>query len=243
MVCIIGPNGKCVKGDPPGESQTYGPNTHGSNLEKHLLDKHPDEVKKPAGPQKSTMDDFKHITAKTALEESALRLLASKRLPLSFLDSPKLDDFSKKLRAFPSVDLPSARTMTRRIFPAAVDKIESRVEGNLHAAKAVSVSFDIWPKIFNSFIAVTAYCVNDKFERSSHSLDVVHFNKRHTADAVADKVLGVIGKFIEPDKIVSITHDSASNNTATDFVKKTKWMLKFRCTLHQGSLFSKIPFK
>ncbi len=54
MECIVGPNGKCVKGDPPGESQTYGPNTQGPNLEKHLFDKHADEVKKPADAVNST---------------------------------------------------------------------------------------------------------------------------------------------------------------------------------------------
>jgi hypothetical protein len=109
----------------------------------------------------------------------------------------------------------------------------------------VAVSMDIWTKHRNSYLGVTLHVVSNDWQRKSISLGLVDFNEAHTSSNLAEKLLSFIESYDETlvDRIVGVTHDSASNNTGQLFVKAIPWRIRICCLAHKASNAAKRLFE
>jgi hypothetical protein len=168
---------------------------------------------------------------------------ADNALPPYVFQSASFIRFMEYYRHNKTATLPGYRIFNNSLKEYSSDLAESCSSRMLNAL-AVSISFDIWSKMRESFIGVRAHIITAEFERATFCLGVESFNNRHTAENIAVKVLSILQCHqLTPQNVFGMTHDSASNNTAKAFVAKTSWAVKISCIAHLASNTTKHFFK
>ncbi len=87
--------------------------------------------------------------------------------------------------------------------------------------------------------------VSNDWQCKSISLGLVDFNEALTSSNLAEKLLSFIESYDETlvDRIVGVTHDSASNNTGQLSVKAIPWRIRIYCLAHKASNAAKRLFE
>lgn len=148
------------------------------------------------------------------------RFLAKDMRPYSLVESGPFQDFVSTLE--PAYSMPSRVYFSKTVVPELYEQTVSLVRDQLQSSKYVALTTDGWTsKATQSYVTVTAHCVDANWELKSFVLQTRALNDSHTAENLA-KVLNEavaewnLQKFWKSDGAaeaipIAITSDNAQN--------------------------------
>ena len=92
-------------------------------------------------------------------------------------------------------------------------QVQRKIEHELEGKNKVSLALDTWTSQNKlSFIAITAYVVNEQWEYQEHLLGFEHIAGAHTGENLAKITMQVLRRYHIEHRLFAITADNASNN-------------------------------
>jgi hypothetical protein len=187
------------------------------NLLRGLKSKHGINVK--SGTQAQTLITD-HVAALPVYQSASTKKKDGDRLvalfiaedmrPISIVEGKGFKKMMLKMD--PRYQLPSRRTISKKIIPSLTEEEKSRVCNNLKNAEAVALTTDAWSSITcTSFMAVTSHFLDNHGTLCSKMLDCSRFHQHHTAENIKTRLLEVIAWFDLSMKVVCVVMDNAAN--------------------------------
>ena len=154
------------------------------------------------------------------IEEALIHMIAKDMQPPSIVEDEGFRGFVKTLD--PRYEIPSRRTIMRRILPDKYEDAKIKVQQKLDEASHVALTTDIWTSCqTQAYCCVTGHFISSSWTLESVVLETFEFNEDHTADHIAAQLKRVANAWSIETKIVCVVSDNASNMVAG--VGRTGW--------------------
>lgn len=156
-------------------------------------------------------------------------IVTENSLPFAFVES-------KSVRKLLTYTEPNYKCISsehaKHIINLQADTLKQTIKSDLEKCKALSLTIDCWTSINNdSFMAVTASFVDEKWQLQTPVLATHNLTERHTADYLANELENIIEEWGIRDTVVSIVHDNASNVKGVAKTIKESW-IDIGCAAH-----------
>lgn len=150
---------------------------------------------------------------KEQLEQHLLETITSLRLPFQIVEHPPfqrlLDLVHSRSQA---LELPSAKTLRRRLRDAVVDEQESQLKDLPPDAK-ISLALDCWTSPFQqAFMAITGYFIDREWNYRELLLGFEPLHGTHSGANLSDVLIRLLRERRLLDRIFTVTTDNATNN-------------------------------
>jgi len=134
----------------------------------------------------------------------------------------------------PGYDLPSRMTFTRQLDNMLV-KCKRKITSILSKAHHISITSDLWSSVRQqSYVGVTAHCLDANMEVQTFVLATKQVVNSHTGENVAEWIESVIADYsISPDQIFAVVTDNGTNMVrACDMLHNRHHWKHIRCSAH-----------
>lgn len=112
----------------------------------------------------------------------------------------------------PSLEIPK-RSKIRLMIDDQFSEVHRELKNDLRGENKISLALDTWTSPNKlSFIAITAYVVNARWEYQEHLLGFEHISGAHDGENLAAITMRVLQSFEIEHRLFAITADNASNN-------------------------------
>ncbi|KAJ6086552.1 hypothetical protein N7467_005466 [Penicillium canescens] len=188
---------------------------------------------------------------KTELEEHLLKTIARARLAFTIVEDPAFQSLLNLIYSdSQGLELPSAKTLRRRLRDAVTSQQDSQLEGLPSDAK-VSLALDCWTSPFQqAFMAITVYFINGEWNYRELLLGFEPLHGPHTGVNLSDVLLKLLRERNLVDRIFSVTTDNATNNEtlirsvqdtllASGVISSRESLVRVPCMAHVIQLFLK----
>lgn len=148
---------------------------------------------------------------KTKIDGMLLKLIAKTYLPVSMVEQIDFIEFVQSLN--PHYDLPERKIISESLIPSLYKKcLNDQKEIIKHKAKTVCLTTDCWTSIkMNTFIAITAHFINERFQFKSVLLKCSEVKGAHTSQNLAAILSETCTEWEISDKINFCVTDNAAN--------------------------------
>ncbi|KAI2913801.1 hypothetical protein CBS147320_10459 [Aspergillus niger] len=150
---------------------------------------------------------------KAQLEEQLLKTITCLRLPFQIVEDNEFQRLLNLVRSGPQgVELPSAKTLRRRLREAVVTQQEMQLRDLPEDAK-VSLALDCWTSPFQqAFMAITVYFIDKEWNYRELLLGFEPLHGPHSGVNLSDVLLQSLRERHLLSRIFSVTTDNATNN-------------------------------
>ncbi|KAI3052386.1 hypothetical protein CBS147353_11550 [Aspergillus niger] len=150
---------------------------------------------------------------KGQLEEQLLKTVTCLRLPFQIVEDTEFQRLLNLVRSGPQgVELPSAKTLRRRLREAVVTQQEIQLRDLPEDAK-VSLALNCWTSPFQqAFMAITVYFIDKEWKHRELLLGFEPLHGPHSRVNLSDVLLQLLRERHLLSRIFSVTTDNATNN-------------------------------
>jgi hypothetical protein len=147
-----------------------------------------------------------------AFETEIVRLVIDNNFSFRTIERPSFQRFIQFLR--PEAVIIS-RYKFRRVFEAQFDAAEKALLQNLHGNTKLSIALDAWTAGNHlSFLAIKGYFISKMWKPQEVLLDFIPMRGKHTGVSMAQQVIRLLKATKTTNRLLAITCDNASNNSA-----------------------------
>lgn len=176
------------------------------------------------------------VGARKGIDKVLMRLFTGDFQPFSVVEDAGFKAFVSALN--PSYQLPSRRTITNSLLPAAYEEVYNEVKEEMRNVKAITLTTDCWTsRNTENYFGVTGHYITENFEAKSVLLDCSCFEGSHSSQNLADALNKVIDEWGLQQKVVLVVSDNAANITKA--VKDILHLNHFGCFAHTINLIAK----
>ncbi|CAH1958530.1 unnamed protein product [Acanthoscelides obtectus] len=170
-------------------------------------------ISKPAKMQ-STVSTFLHkklgVTARKTIDEALMLLFTHDFQPFSIVEDFGFRKFVSALN--PSYGLPNRKTITNTLLPAKYEEVYNNTKKELEGVDSVTLTTDCWTSsTTESFLAVTAHFLDNKFKLKHRVLGCESFSERHTSANLASAIRNILVEWDLENKVLIFISDNAAN--------------------------------
>ncbi|XP_066964239.1 zinc finger BED domain-containing protein 4-like [Macrobrachium rosenbergii] len=201
-----------------------------SNLLKHLTTKHAlvyEEsmerlIAGPSGRQKQqTLEQSlskrtkysKNSEKSNKLNKALPEMITTDMQPAYIVEDKGFIKFVGKLD--PCYELPSRRTVMRKLLPEAYEDAKRRLKNTLQDTDHLALTTDIWTSMhIQAYICVTGHFITSLWEIKSVVLETAQLLKDHTSETIATELKRIAEEREISNKITLLVTDNASNMLA-----------------------------
>ncbi|KAL6483231.1 hypothetical protein MHYP_G00081030 [Metynnis hypsauchen] len=145
------------------------------------------------------------------LTNSLARWIAVDCRPLSVIEDKGLQEALQIASADASYELPSRKTMSKKIQQLNDEEREVK-QVIVKSATNVALTGDHWTSVSNkNYLGVTAHIIDDEWKIQSFALSMQKTTSRHYGDACAEDFMAVAEAWEIKEKVTTIGTDSARN--------------------------------
>lgn len=165
---------------------------------------------------------------KKQIDRLLVEMIALDLQPLSIVENKGF----KRLMKFidPRYELPSRRSITRRLIPERCTTERERVKAELAMVEDVSLTTDIWTSsATQGFITVTIHYLNQLWILESTVLETKCIEGDHTSEVIAATLRDIMDKWNILEKVRVVLSDNAANMSAA---VKQLGLRHVPCTAH-----------
>jgi len=150
---------------------------------------------------------------KFELEEYLLKTITRLRLPFKIVEDPTFQGLLNLVHSDPQeLEIPSAKTLRRRLRDAVTTRQESQLD-DLPSDAKVSLALDCWTSPFQqAFMAITVYFIDKEWNYREMLLGFEPLHGPHTGVNLCDVLLQLLRERQLLNRIFSVTTDNATNN-------------------------------
>ncbi|XP_047103747.1 E3 SUMO-protein ligase ZBED1-like, partial [Schistocerca piceifrons] len=173
------------------------------------------------------------LIQKKKVDSKLMGLFTKDYQPFSIVNDSGFRSFVHALN--PAYEIPSRRTVTNVMLPAAYAEANEKVQQKLQGIKTICLTTDCWTSASNeSYMAVTGHFINEQFRLQSVLLECSHFSGAHTSSNLSTALIKITDKFSLGGKILMVVTDNAPNiKNAISTILKWK---HFGCYAHTLNL-------
>ena len=150
---------------------------------------------------------------KEQLEEQLLKTITGLRLPFQVVEDVAFQQLLNLVHSgSPRLELPSAKTLRRRLRDAVIEQHMSQLKDLPEDAK-VSLALDCWTSPFQqAFMAITAYFIDSGWNYRELLLGFEPLHGPHSGTNLSDVLLQLLKERNLLNRIFTVTTDNATNN-------------------------------
>ncbi|KAJ4425388.1 hypothetical protein ANN_28003 [Periplaneta americana] len=153
--------------------------------------------------------------------------------PFSIVEDEGFVEFVTGLNQ--SYKLPSRKTITKSLLPAAYETCYHRVATKLSSASTVCLTTDCWSsRNTEGYLAVTAHFISEDFKINSVLLKCCSIDVSHTSANLASIIKEITDTFNLTDKVLIVVSDNAANIKGA-IINELGWK-HFGCYAHTLNL-------
>ncbi|CAH1979230.1 unnamed protein product [Acanthoscelides obtectus] len=135
----------------------------------------------------------------------------------------------------PSYGLPNRKTITNTLLPAKYEEVYNNTKKELEGVDSVTLTTDCWTSsTTESFLAVTAHFLDNKFELKHRVLGCESFSERHTSANLASAIRNILVEWDLENKVLIFISDNAANIKKA--IKEDLQQKHFGCYAHTINL-------
>ncbi|KAJ8937235.1 hypothetical protein NQ314_011990 [Rhamnusium bicolor] len=180
------------------------------------------------------------VTHRKIIDQKLLLLFTHDYQPFSVVDDYGFKSFVASLNS--SYVLPSRKTISNSLLPAAYEEVYNRTKNILHDVKSISLTTDSWTsQNSESFLAVTAHFLNNNFEFKTCLLECISFPESHTSLNLATGLKKISNEWNIDDKILIVVSDNAVNIKKA--IRDELKLKHFGCYAHNLNLIAQYSLK
>ena len=99
--------------------------------------------------------------------------------------------------------MPGRKYFTETVIPEMYIELKTKIMSTLETVAAVSLTSDIWTCNHNnaSFISFTSHWISEDFKQHHSTLNIRHFQGRHTGFAIKNSLEELLNEWNLMDKI------------------------------------------
>ncbi|KAL5022683.1 hypothetical protein ScPMuIL_001838 [Solemya velum] len=178
----------------------------------------------------STRSSALPVAIQKDIDNSLMKIMVGKVLPLSLVDSEYLKTFVSKLDS--RYVVPSRNTLSSRL-KRKQESMKQNLREDLRECRDISVTHDGWTSMSTeSYQTTTAHFINKDWELKSVVLQTLKTEGTHTGEAIADHLEQMRKKWMPLVVPTAVTDNAANEKKAFDILK---WH-RFRCYGHRINL-------
>ncbi|XP_036332815.1 zinc finger BED domain-containing protein 6-like [Rhagoletis pomonella] len=156
------------------------------------------------------------MTKQRNIDNQLVKMVVKEYQPLCIVEDPEFKRFINMLN--PNYKLPTRKTLSTSLIPAAYKETLEAVKNRLSKAFAICLTVDGWTsRAHDSFFSVTAHYISESSERTFLASDLitcVSYADRHTGENIKNKLREICDECGIANKIAVIVTDNAANMKA-----------------------------
>lgn len=155
-------------------------------------------------PKKMGLDKKKRVNKRL------MALFTTSFQPFSLVNDVAFRNLLHELN--PAYEIPSRKTVTNVMLPAAYVNAKQIVEQKLQDIRTVCLTTDCWTSAANeSYMAVTGHFITKEYKLQSVLLECANFSGPHTSANLSTALIKIRDKFSLNNKILIVVTDNAPN--------------------------------